>query len=264
MPHNKMLLRVACFLIVFLWMTPGLTGRLTTGGTVFDGYLINGMLPLAIGSTSLEITRVELYFENHRAEITTELNFPKLKAYALVRSTGSGLLQGYWKVDTQILSQISRHVTAGETIILETPEVPPLPTFNPGTHLLRFEIISPSSTIPLPTALYFVPPSEHPVSSVKIVQQAPASNSINEYKPLNFTWKAQKDTTIYLIEFYNREKGATPIFSAYTRKPAYTLDDLCLSKICEIGKPYYWKVKGFDNRKAIIGESDLWRFSFKK
>ena len=159
MPHNKMLLRVACFLIVFLGITPGLTGRLTTGGTVFDGYLIKGMLPPAIGSTSLEITRVELYFENHRAEITTERNFPRLKAYALVRSTGSGLLQGYWKVDNQILSQVSQQVTAGQTVILETPEVPPLPTFNPGTHQVRFEITSPSTTIPLPRALYFVTPA---------------------------------------------------------------------------------------------------------
>ncbi len=247
MPRNSVLLRVVCFLIVSLWVT-----------------FCPGIPPQAIGSTSLEITRVELYFENHRAEITTERNVQKLKAYALIRSTGSGLLQGYWKVDNQILSQVSQHVTAGQTVILETPEVSPLPTFNPGTNLVRFEIISPPSTIPLPTALYFVTPSEHPAAAIKIDQQTPADNSINDYRPLNFTWKALSDTTIYLIEFYDREKGAAPIFSAYTRKAAYTLDDLCLSKICETGKTYYWKVKGFDNHKVTIGESDLWRFSFKK
>lgn len=264
MPRNSVLLRVVCFLTVCLWVTPCLTDRLTKAVTVFGGHIINGVFSEAIGAASLEISRVELYFENHRAEITTERNFRKLKAYALIRSTGSGLLQGYWKVDNQILSQVSRHVTAGQTVIIETPEVPPLPTFNPGTHLVTFEIISPSSTIPLPTALYFVTPSEHPASAGKIAQQAPADNSLNDYKPLTFTWKALTDTTVYLIEFYDREKGAAPIFSAYSRKPTYTLDDLCLSKICNIGDTYYWKVKGFDNHKVIIGESDLWRFSFKK
>jgi len=245
-------------------MTPCLTGLLITEGTVFNGYLINGMLPPAMASTSLEITRVELYFENHQDEITIEKNFLKLKAYALVQSTGSGLLQGYWMVDNQILSQISQHVTADETIILETPEVPPLPTFNPGTHQVRFEITSPSTTIPLPKALYFVTSAESRGASMNIVLKSPTKNSINKYQALTFEWEALNESQIYLIEFYNRKKGASPIFSANTRKSAYTLDDRRLSKICQIGTTYYWKVKGFDKRKTIIGESDLWRFSFKK
>ncbi len=100
------------------------------------------------------ITRLQLYFENGRAEITVKRNQPGLKAYAEIRYVGSGLLQGYWEVDGRILSHVNRHLVYGRSLTLESPEIPSLPTFTTGTHIVRFLITNPSLEM---KALRFLP-----------------------------------------------------------------------------------------------------------
>jgi subtilisin family serine protease len=110
------------------------------------------------------IKKIELYFENKKPEITVERNYP-LKAFADISFTGSGLLQGYWEVDGRVLSRINQHFTYGRSGILQTPDVPSLPTFEPGVHIIRLVITKPEIQIALPSIAYFVASQEFKGSS---------------------------------------------------------------------------------------------------
>lgn len=213
-------------------------------------------------SADFDIKRVELYFENRRAEITVPKNYKKLKAFADIKFTGSGLLKGYWEVDGRILSHVNQHITYGKTVTFQTPEIPPLPTFEPGTHIVRFVITAPSVDIPLPSAIYFVT-TEEVKEIVKISLISPEDNSINNYTSLRFSWRGINDKIVYLIQFFE-DKDSTPIFSAYTTESFYILPEVILKRIFQPSKVYYWKVIGFDESRNKLGESSLWSFSFSK
>jgi hypothetical protein len=208
-----------------------------------------------------DIKRIELYFENRRAEITVNRNFPKLKAYADIRFIGSGLLQGYWEVDGRILHYVNQHLTFAGGITLETPQIPPLPTFDTGTHLLKFIISNPVTEIPLPTILYFVTATEYR-EPITISLLSPENGSKNKYQPLTFEWEHISKSTTYLIEFYE-ERNKFPVFSAYIKTPAYQMPELVFKKIFNSNTIYYWKVKGFNSESDTIGESDVWEFTFE-
>src|SRR5574337_40620 len=96
-----------------------------------------------VASAGFTVTRVRLYFENKRPEITVKRNEPSPPAYAEVEFTGSGLLEGFWEADGRLLSNVSQHVLSGKNAVFETPDTPGLPTFDPGTHRVRFVITRP-------------------------------------------------------------------------------------------------------------------------
>ena len=211
-----------------------------------------------------QITRLQLYFENNRAEITVKRNYPSLKAYAEVRFTGSGLLRGYWEVDGRIISHVYRHLVYGRSIILETPKQPPLPTFDPGAHILRFIMVEPQQNIPLPSAIYFVVAEKFQRKSQQISLISPEKDAEIAYTPFDFRWRTIKKPAVFLIEFFTTEQEERPIFSAYTKKEIYKLSSFVLKRIFSPGESYLWRVKAFDEEQNIISESELWRFSFER
>lgn len=81
---------------------------------------------------NLSIKRIELYFENRRADTTVMKDYPNLKAFADITFIGSGLFQGYWQVDSRILSYVNQHLTFGGSVTIQTPKIPPLPTKEMG------------------------------------------------------------------------------------------------------------------------------------
>ncbi len=213
-------------------------------------------------AAEFSITRLQLYFENRRAEITVKRNQPLLKAYADIRFTGSGLLQGYWEVDGRILSNVNQHLVYGRTVTIQSPDIPALPTFDPGAHRVRFVITSPKEEIPLPEAVYFVRAEEFRKKlPIKLV--FPDNASELAYSPPGFRWRAGDATVVYLIEFYE-EGGRKPVFSAYTRGTDYSLPPVVLKRVFSPGKVYLWRVKGFDTENDVAGESPVYRFSFKE
>ncbi len=208
------------------------------------------------------ITRLQLYFENKRAEITVKRNQPELKAYADIRFTGSGLLQGFWEVDGRILSNVYRHFVYGRTITIETPDIPPLPTFETGTHRVRLVITDPSQDIPFPEAIYFVTAEEfREMFPINLVH--PQDNAEIDYSRVTFKWEGKNQTVTYLIEFLEKG-GEKPIFSAYTKKAEYKLPLPVLKSIFVPGMSYLWSVKGFDTNNNITGDSQVFRFTFKE
>lgn len=209
------------------------------------------------------ITRLQLYFENHRAEITVKRNQPTLKAFADIRFTGSGLFRGYWEVDgNRFSADVVQHLVYGRSVTIESPDIPGLPTFVTGTHILKFVITSPSLDLPLPEAIYFVTAEEFRKKfSINLI--SPKDKSEMDYSPPTFKWERGDQTVTYLIEFLE-EGGEKPIFSAYTKRFDYSLPMPVLNNIFSPGESYLWRVKGFDTENNVVGESPLFRFNFKE
>jgi hypothetical protein len=213
-------------------------------------------------TTSLSIERIELYFGNKRPEVTVKRNYAPLRAFVDIAFTGSGLLEGYWEVDGRILSQFSHHILFGGTLTLETPPVPNLPTFEPGTHIVKIVITRPSDGFHLPFMLYFVTPEEKYEKTVELTLVSPDENALIEYGPVEFTWKGFDEKSFYVIQFYERPEDK-PVFSICVDSISYTLRVNVFKNIFLKGKTYYWKVKG-GGKDNIVGESSTRSFSFKK
>jgi hypothetical protein len=235
--------------------------RTFTGSNINLNATVNFTITTEAGA-EFDIKRIELYFENRRAEITIERDYPDLKAYVDIRFVGSGLLHGYWEVDGRVLSHVDQHLTFGKMVTLQTPEIPPLPTFDTGTHIVRFVITNPVTDIPLPSILYFVTPTEFKGKPVDIKLVAPENESGLKYLPIKFEWEKLNSTLLFLIQFFDNP-DSKPIFSAYTKEPHYLIPELYLDNIFSPGQKYYWKVTGFDEKNNIVGESTVWKFLFK-
>lgn len=108
----------------------------------------------------LNIKQLQIYFENKKQEITVKRKEPDLKAFAEINFEGSGFLQGYWEVDGRVLSFVNKFVSLEGKIIITTPDLPALPTLEPGTHKLRFVIKSPLQEAKPPEIKYFVTAEE--------------------------------------------------------------------------------------------------------
>jgi hypothetical protein len=210
----------------------------------------------------LRIRRIELYFDNKRPEITVKRNYADLRAFADIAFTGSGLLEGFWEVDGRVLSQFSHHILFSGTLTLETPPVPNLPTFEPGTHIVKFIITRPEDGIPLPSMLYFVTPGEQLQKTVELALVSPDDNVLLEYAPVEFTWKGFDEKTFYVIQFYERPEDK-PIFSICVDSTSYELKGHVLNNIFFAGRSYYWQVKG-GREDDMFGESTMRTFYFKK
>jgi hypothetical protein len=209
------------------------------------------------------IQRIELYFDNGRAETTVKRNHPNLKAFANIRFVGSGLLQGYWEVDGRLINTINRHLTFAQSATLHTPDIPPLPTFDPGSHILRFVITNPKTEIPIPSIIYFVIPEEAQCSSLDLQTTFPRDSAKIAYDSIQFAWKPAGDADIFLISFYE-QSDEKPIFSAYTKVTSYTISSKILENFFSKGKTYYWNVKGFDIKNTLTCESSFQSFSFEE
>jgi hypothetical protein len=220
-------------------------------------------LTIATPATSeLRITRMQLSFDNERAEITVKRNQPGLKARVDIRFDGSGLLRGYWEVDGRILSNVSQNLVYGNTLRLSTPDIPFLPTFADGTHRVRFVITQPAQEIEFPQAIYYVTADESAVSLVPLRLETPLDHAEADFGPLAFQWNAIPGVAMYLVEFY-RPGDEPPVFSAYTRELGYTLPEQVLKDVFAAGKAYAWKVRGYDEAGNQLAESPRSSFSFR-
>jgi hypothetical protein len=207
------------------------------------------------------VNRMDLYFENRRAEITVQRNTPNLKAFVDIRFTGTGLFEGDWKVDGRTIQHVSQHVTYGRTITLSSPEIPSLPTFNEGSHIVQFIITKPTTEITMPSIVYFVEPKEAKrIEPIRLL--SPADRGAQDYASVKFAWEKLGKPFQYLIGFYETSDSGA-IFSALTKDGSYTMPDTVLKKTFSKGKKYYWKVVAFEEESAVAGESKMQSFSIK-
>ena len=110
-------------------------------------------------AADLKINRINIYFSNDRPEITVKRNYP-LTAYAEIGYTGVGVLQGHWEVDEEFLANVIKTIPSEKRMVVESPDIPKIPTFVSGTHKVRLIITNPPEKIPFPWATYFVTTDE--------------------------------------------------------------------------------------------------------
>ena len=230
-------------------------------GLSFETATVNLTISGEAGGT-LGIRRLALYFGNGRAEATVMKYATNLKAYADISYNGSGLLKGYWEVDGRLLSYVSQPLPVSQQITLTTPDIPALPTFDTGTHTLRFVVTNPNPDqgIPLPTLVYFVTTDEAAAKQIGLTLKNPAEAAEVPYASQKYEWQAIR-SVVYLIQFFETQEEK-PVFSAYTKKGFYQLPQLVLKKIFKPGKTYYWRVIGFDKERRMVGESKTGSFRF--
>lgn len=207
------------------------------------------------------INRMELYFENRRPEITIDRNTQKLKAFVDLRFTGSGLLEGYWKVDGRVLSQVKQHLTYGRSVTLEIPEIPGLPTFDEGTHAVRFIITRPATDFQFPTIIYYVTAKTVRIGPpVRLVR--PAEGYGAGPGPIAFSWDKPEGASVFLISFYEKP-DENPIYSALTKETGYTLPEGVIKMNFKPDHQYFWRVAAFNAENNQTGESEKRTFILK-
>jgi hypothetical protein len=113
----------------------------------------------AVDASDLKINSIRIYFSNDRPEITVKRNYP-LTAYADIGYTGVGVLQGHWEVDEEFLTNVTITIPSEKRMVIESPDIPKIPTFVSGTHKVTFIITNPPEKIPFPWATYFVTTDE--------------------------------------------------------------------------------------------------------
>jgi len=209
----------------------------------------------------LTIKRIELYFENNRPEITVEKDHRNLNAFAKVTFASSGLLEGYWEVDGRILSRVNMHLTKGNTVLLKTPDTLQLPTFDPGTHVVKFVITNPlEKALPTPMMLYFVTAQEGGQRSRTTLKTVAPQDGVSlKYEPMTFIWEKLANNPTYIIQFHT-DPSSTPFYSACTMNTTYELSGSLLRNMFKAGTRYYWKVKGGSDKEEA--ESSLKEFRF--
>ena len=233
-----------------------------SGGAV-PSYDLMGVVNVTIrtqAGADFRITRCRLYFENKKGEITVKRQQEAIKAYADIRFTGSGLLQGYWQVDNRLVSHVNQHVLPGKSITIETPDDPSLPTLSDGTHVVKFVITSPEQDISLPKAIYYVTDTSEELFSISLEEPDDMANVF--YSETFFKWNTDQEVASFLVEFID-DNGEKPVFSAFTEENEYLLPSSVAKHYFSQGKNYFWSVKALNGKHEIIGKSPVWEIRLK-
>ncbi|GAB4486168.1 MAG: hypothetical protein OHK006_13610 [Thermodesulfovibrionales bacterium] len=217
----------------------------------------------ADAASALKIDRIMLYFENQRADATVGRAGQRLRAYADIRYTGSGMLEGIWEVDGRVLSQVNQHITGGRSVTIQVPKSPGLPTMDPGTHILRFVPATPTAGLPVPSILYFVLPKDAKRTRAMVKPLSPEDGAELNYGSVTFSWEQSDDADVYLIAFFEKP-GGKPVYSAYVREAVFELGGPTLHVLFSSGKKYFWKVTGYDVGKHAVSDQQIQGFSFRK
>lgn len=211
----------------------------------------------------LSIQRVDLFFNNNQPKTTVSQYERGLKAYATIRYTGSGLLQGQWEIDGRLFSKVRKQLYRGQQkVTIQTPVAPPLPTYAVGSHHVRFVITRPTGALEAPQAIYFVAADPQKFKPT-IRLAAPGNNQVLVCAPTTFRWEPLPKVYVYLLEF-TESGGSDPAFSAYAKKSEYTLRDEVCRSLFSAGQSYHWQVKGLSQEGQIIGQSEVFNVQLNK
>jgi len=237
------------------------TIRAFSSGTCSAGAFVNDPVVKTIQVVDFIIKRLDLYFNNRQPKITVDQYDRGLKASVDIRYTGSGLLHGQWEIDGRLFSKVRKQLYRGrQTVTIETPLAPPIPTHALGTHRVRFVVTRPSLTIDFPQALYFVAASpEGPEPTIALV--TPLDRQTMVCEDATFRWEQVEGVYAYLLEFLE-EGSEDPAFGAYVKKSTYTLKAGVCRSLFPAGHPYRWRVKAFDEQGRIIAVSQEWNLRF--
>lgn len=223
--------------------------RILFGLAVITGMALFAGNTRQAAAAGLVIQRLALSFADGRSEITTTRN-GKVRAHADILYGGAGLLEGYWEADGRVIGRISRHLAGNGTVTIPGPATP-VPTFDPGTHQLRFVVTAPETAFSTATLVYFVEPEGAGGATAEIKPIETADGARLPFAPVRFTWEPVPNAVVFLISFAAEGKDK-PVFSAYTKAPSYRLPGRIIRATFSPGKSYRWQVMGYDKENRVI------------
>jgi len=115
----------------------------------------------SVGPRALfSVSYINLRFADGKSYRAVQKGYSPLTSYAEIKYEGSGILQAQWMVDGNPFRLISKNCIQAEQLIIDSGEVPGLPTINPGLHQITLKILQPETTYAIPIIQYFVSASE--------------------------------------------------------------------------------------------------------
>jgi len=255
---------------------------------------------------NFSIARIDVLFQNQRTETTVNVNTPDLQVYADVRYNGTGVLKAQWEIlepgglaasGFRILDRMEKFIPFGDRIIIQRPQVPPLPTNVPGEYRVRLRILDPATAVTLPTARYFVEAKEDIRASRPIRLVSPVEGTLPPLGEIEFRWLGIPGAAQYRLEvaeaetllqpgvdsriaegnptqsgapavrqsqlIYDFTKTGPPALVAMVppKSASYRTRTDQLQKL-RPGTHYIWRVQALDDKGQVIGESIASRFLF--
>ena len=202
----------------------------------------------------LSIRRIELRFANGQGMVTVPQHTPKLRAFAEITYSGSGLLQAAWEVDGRIISLVREYLTFGGRVVIASPEPPVLPTFEPGLHRVTLRLDPGTFAPEVPTIFYMVTVG----SSGGLTLLQPEDGAMLDRMAVRFRWTGLQEAAQYLLEI-RAQDGAKPVLRVLTREPAWTPSMAHIRRLVP-GKAYVWQVRGLHAEGQPLAESATRRF----
>ncbi len=213
------------------------------------------MATIVIG-TGFSISRMHIYFDEDRAKMMVKRNQKDISASVDITYDGSGMLKGYWQVDSRILARVQKQLPHGRNrvVTLAYPGHPPIPTYFTGSHRLRFVVTEPETQAEeFPFVIYVVSgESTQERNPVRII--SPTREKRISLEKAVFRWKPARLASVYLLSFYN-EGEDEPFFTAYARGLEYQIGQDTLEKF-RPGKIYTWRIKGYDKQGNVVALSE--------
>jgi len=141
------------------------------GISINSSILLNMTTALA---PNFSLKRGEMYFSRNGEKsyaVTVPKHETNLRAVVDITATGMGPLKGEWLLDGQTIGIVDQAVPQQRHLL----QSPPLPTLDPGSHLIRFAVTSSAmADIPLKDISFFVSPEEDTAIKVAPVIKAEA------------------------------------------------------------------------------------------
>jgi hypothetical protein len=222
-----------------------------------------GTTAVTVG-TGFTFTKIKLFFTDKTSKKFVKRNARDIGAQVELRYEGAGVLKGYWQADNRILSLVTMNLpfAKARTLTLTLPATPPLPTFAQGSHRLRFVITEPPMNIAFPQIIYVVSGEDlghlHPIQLLTPTDQ----KSLPSTTRLSFSWKPKAGISIYKLEIFpaaadseTAPKKTKTLFSAYCKKPAYSVPEIVLQNKFSGSGTYFWQVTGFDENNQPVARS---------
>jgi hypothetical protein len=202
--------------------------------------------------------------------ITVPRHTRDLKVLAKLTYNGTGMLRAQWRVDGQVLGFVSQHLPPGRRhVTLESPDTPPMPTFDTGRHRVELEILDPAVEFDEPIIDYYVVRDRNselqkPIRLVSPTELARLPVHKDAFKGPLFRWGPLEGASVYVVELHNArtlgEGRNQPVLTARTRDTTYSLSSFDLLKLIP-STSYAWRVMAVDG-DFVIGKSGSRAVSF--
>lgn len=102
------------------------------------------------------VSSLRLRWEDGRTDQSVDRDFLPLIAYADLKFEGTGLFQAQWTLDGIPIGIFTEQLAFANTVVFDTRRLIPLPTTEPGEHIVSLQILSPQVTFQVPRIRYFV------------------------------------------------------------------------------------------------------------